>query len=85
MYGLASTANNKRGTGASAEENSMLPLTAELAQMSEFKSHLAEGFSSVGGGQTADGDGYENEGSTATLSHPKSQIRALPFRRQSAY
>lgn len=61
----------------------MMPLTAELAQMSEFKSHLAEGFSSVGGGQAADGDG--NEGSTTTLNHPKSQIRALPFRRQSAY
>ena len=75
MYGLTSTANKR----ASEEK---MPLSAELAQISEYKSHLADGFSSVGGGQ-ADGDEYENGGAGATLN-PKSQIRALPFRRQSA-
>ena len=42
------------------------------------------GFSSVGGGMQADGDGYENGGGGATAMNPKNQIRALPFRKQSA-
>ena len=62
MYGMASTAGKRTSDDKT--------LTAELAQISEYKSHMREGFNSVGS--------IDNKQMT------KNQIRAVPFKKLSA-